>query len=78
MIQKWIDEVSGIDVRHIEKHADEDFRQRLEEFAELIVRECAAVAEYYATHEHWTGVSDAVLYHFGVEPDNKVDHEEQI
>ena len=43
MMNKRINQLAkqaNIDVRHIEKHADEEFEEQLEKFAELIIREC--------------------------------------
>jgi hypothetical protein len=31
---------AGIDIRHIEKHADEEFADNLEKFAKLLIEEC--------------------------------------
>ena len=43
-------------------------RRDLKEFAELIVRECAEVADNAdATREKWEGIGKYVREHFGVE-----------
>jgi hypothetical protein len=59
---------ASIDVRHIEKHADEEFSDQLEKFAELIVKECAATAlalqQWPASEPHHCA-SD-ILIHFGL------------
>lgn len=39
----------------------------IEEFAELIIQECARVAKYSSTHECWNGIDGAILNHFGVD-----------
>lgn len=38
-------EQADIDIRHIEKHADEEFSDRLEKFAKLIVQQCCKVVD---------------------------------
>lgn len=32
---------SKIDIRHIEKHADEDFSEQFKEYTKMVIRECA-------------------------------------
>lgn len=44
--------------------------ERLQEFAELIIRECASLTLDYAGPDHYTGwldYRDEILKHFGVE-----------
>ena len=50
---------AGIDIRHIEKHADEEFGVQLATFAELIVKECVTkVAEWDMGIDHPVGATD--------------------
>lgn len=53
---------SGIDVRHIEKHADEDFEERLKEYTKLVILDVVQVindAELFLIEE---GARDEILH----------------
>ena len=36
-------DAAEIDIRHIEKHADEDFGRHLEQYTSLVVKRCAEI-----------------------------------
>jgi hypothetical protein len=64
---------AGIDVRHIEKHADEEFRDQLAMFADLIIKECAdlvqgCLGDFEVSEGEWIEreASDILLDHFEV------------
>lgn len=53
---------SSIDVRHIEKHADEEFEQRLREYTKRVILDVVQVindAEFPLAEE---GARDEILY----------------
>lgn len=62
---------AGIDIRHIEKHADEEFGDELEKFAQLIVDECARMCWSVSEAENKgytvSECAKAIRKHFGVE-----------
>jgi hypothetical protein len=43
---------AGIDIRHVKKHADEEFGDQLATFAELIVKECITVGYHAFINDH--------------------------
>jgi hypothetical protein len=60
---------AGIDIRHIENHADEKFADNLEKLAELIVRECIRIDDdtgYTLWPEETTTTGTKIAEYFGV------------
>ena len=53
------------DVRHIEKHADANFDQHLQAFAELIAADCAGIA--YRASEDGDQAALEILYQYNID-----------
>jgi len=41
-------------------------KEQFEKFAEMIVQECAEVADSYVAREKWQSISNFIKVHFGV------------
>ena len=53
------------DIRHIEKHADVNFDQHLQAFAELIAEDCASIA--YRATEDGDLAAQSILYEYNID-----------